>query len=92
MKAQSRRVNFFESEKDMEVLILGELGFSTRFITGTTGLTPCQVGYRLHKGEVRRGDYRNGESAIAQQLYNDVTVRRQLWRHTTKQLKKGGAK
>lgn len=75
-KAKARRVNFLENVDDLEVLMLGELGLSTKFILEKTGLTPCQVGYRLHKATVRRGDYRNGLSAVANELVNSKWVRR----------------
>jgi hypothetical protein len=60
-----RRVNFLENTDDLQVLILGRLGFSTDFIVKKTGLSEGQVIYRLAKGHTRRLDYRNGESEEA---------------------------
>lgn len=61
---QPRRVDF-EVDHDRTAAVLGILGFSTRYITQRTGLTPCQVTYRLHKLEIRRADYRNGDTDVA---------------------------
>jgi hypothetical protein len=57
------QVDFLRNRHDLQVLILGELGFSTAFIESRTGLTPCQVTYRLGRRGVRRATYRNGGGA-----------------------------
>lgn len=56
------------SNEDLQCAILAGLGFSTKMIMERTGLTACQVTYRLHKAEIKRADYRNGESAMAQRI------------------------
>ena len=77
-KAKPRRVNFAENDADMECLILGELGLSTRFIEQRTGkqLTPGQISYRLHKGGVKRKDYRDGESELVQEVIGSDWIRK----------------
>lgn len=62
-----RPVNLLHGD-DFKCAVLGSLGFSTRLIMRHTGLTPSQIGYRLRKGEIRRSDYRNGESSVAENL------------------------
>jgi len=49
-----------------EACHLGALGYSTRMIQNETGFTACQVNYRLHKEGIKRKDYRDGVSEIAQ--------------------------
>ena len=55
MKATPRRVDFLNNRDD-QVLVLGQLGFSTDFICAKTGLSPGQIIYRLGKGNTRRLD------------------------------------
>jgi hypothetical protein len=62
-----RPVNLLHGD-DFKCALLGSLGFSTQLIMRHTGLTPSQVGYRLRKGEIRRSDYRNGQSSVAENL------------------------
>ena len=40
-------------------------GQTTKAIMLETGLTECQVVYRLHKAGVKRADFRNGTSPVA---------------------------
>lgn len=61
-------VDFINNTSDFEVLILGSLGRSTKFITMRTGYTPSQIIYRLRKQDVRRMDYRNGTSELSDRL------------------------
>lgn len=49
-----------------EACHLGALGYSTKMIQRATGFTPCQVNYRLHQQGIKRKDYRDGTSAVAQ--------------------------
>lgn len=65
------RVNW-TSDEDLRCAILAGLGFSTQFIMEETGLTASQISYRLKKGQLKRADYRNGESAIAQRVMERV--------------------
>ena len=58
-------VDFLSNRTDLTVLAMGQLGFSTEYIAAMTGLTGGQVLYRLRRGSVRRGAYRNGESSSA---------------------------
>jgi len=68
-----RRVDFFMQMQDLRCVLLAAAGLSTAAIAGKTGLTECQVSYRLGKSEQgrRRGDptqrslYRQGMSPIA---------------------------
>lgn len=71
MKTKPLRVTW-SSDEDIQTAILAGMGFSTKFITETTGLTPCQVSYRLHKAQIRRSAYRNGESVVAQRMIASV--------------------
>ena len=65
MKTTPRKVNW-QSNEDLQCAILGAIGMSTKCISQRTGLTPCQVSYRLGKGQIKRADYRNGESDMAE--------------------------
>ena len=71
MKTRPMRVNW-ASDEDLQCAILGAMGFSTRFIGEQTGLSPCQISYRLFKGRIKRADYRNGESEMAQRVMDQV--------------------
>lgn len=62
------KVSFFGQDTDMKVALMGGLGFSTRAIQKETGLTHCQILYRLNKAKIKRSDYRNGESPIAKHI------------------------
>ena len=62
-----RPVNLLHGD-DFKCALLGSLGFSTRLIMRHTDLTPSQIGYRLRKGEIRRSDYRNGDSSVAESM------------------------
>ena len=72
MKARPRRVDFLNQSTDLQVLILGRLGFSTDFIMRRTGLSAGQVMYRLGKGHTRRLDYRDGKSREAETVLDAV--------------------
>ena len=78
-----QRVDFLANNVDMQVLIYGELGMSTRYITGKTLFSPGQVSYRLRKASVRRMDYRDGTSAVAK------AVIRQAREFTESQIRRG---
>lgn len=56
------------SDEDLQCAILAALGFSTQMIAERTGLTNSQITYRLKKAAIKRADYRNGESAMAQRV------------------------
>lgn len=79
-----RRVDFANLEDDFEVAMLGSLGKSTKFIAKYTGLSPCQVTYRLSRGRIKRRDYRDGTSGVSKEILNvimpriDPIVRRHL--------------
>lgn len=72
-----RRITF-QNVNDLEVAILGSMGFSTAFIMERTGLTKYQVVYRLTKAEVKRADYRNGHSRIAKSVILNRNFRAQV--------------
>lgn len=61
------------SEEDLQCAILASLGFSTKHIMNVTGLTQCQVTYRLNKAHIKRADYRNGTSDMAKRVIERVT-------------------
>lgn len=64
-KTQPRKVDWINHTWDFDVAMMGDLGLSTKAIAAATGLTGCQVGYRLHKGGIKRSDYRNGVSEVS---------------------------
>ena len=66
------KVNYFENRADMEVALMGALGFGTDYIAARTGLTHCQVLYRLGKAKICRVEYRNGDSQLARQVFGSV--------------------
>ena len=68
-----RRVNLLAGD-DFKCAIMGSLGFSTNLIMRHTELTTSQVGYRLRKAEIRRTDYRNGDSAVAESMLQKARV------------------
>lgn len=63
-----QRIDFFRQRNNFQCVIFGALGFSTKLIMERTGLTEAQVTYRLHKVGVRRRDYWNGVSPVAQNV------------------------
>lgn len=73
------RVNFAKNPADLEVLILGSLGFATDYIAERTKLSVGQVLYRLKHGGVKRADYRHGKTATAQSV---IASSRRLLAHT----------
>jgi hypothetical protein len=72
MKKQTRHHITFLDAEDLEVAVRGALGQSTKAIQAKTSLTPCQITYRLHKANIRRMDYRNGESSVACEVRRTV--------------------
>ena len=76
VKIQKRFVDYVNKRKDHEAALLGALGMSTRFIQARTGLTPCQISYRLSKGGIKRIATRNGEGPFARTLIQ--TAREQV--------------
>lgn len=54
--------------EDIEVLVLGELGLFSRAIAAKTGLSVCQVNYRLNKAGITRRGYRDGSSRTVQSV------------------------
>lgn len=71
----------FTDPKDLEVLVLGSLGFSTAYIEAKTKRSPGQIGYRLKIAAVKRADYRNGVGPVAKAVvgavHGDVAARMQ---------------
>ena len=65
MTAVPLKVDFLANPHDLRVVVLGSLGWSTEAIRKATGLTSCQVQYRLAKSGTRRMDYRDGSSQTA---------------------------
>jgi hypothetical protein len=69
----ARRVNLLAGD-DFKCAIMGSLGFSTNLIMRHTDFTTSQIGYRLRKAEIRRSDYRNGESAVAESMLQNARM------------------
>lgn len=67
MKTLRSKVTWAKND-ELECVILGAQGFSTKMIMERTGLSFCQVNYRLHKATIKRADYRNGHSDVAEQV------------------------
>lgn len=61
----ARHVDLLHDETDFKVCTLASLGLSTKAICIQTGLSFCQVNYRLNKASIKRKDYRDGESPVA---------------------------
>ncbi len=68
------------SDEELRCAILGGMGFSTKMICEQTGLTPCQVSYRLHKGNIKRKDYRDGHSDVAHRVMNTIPQNKKIIR------------
>jgi hypothetical protein len=58
-----RRVNLSEGS-DFACVLLGSLGFSSRYISEHTAFSTGQISYRLRLGGVKRSDYRNGTAPM----------------------------
>lgn len=67
-----RKLVNWSSDEDLQCAILAALGFSTQHIMEQTGLSAGQISYRLRKGVIKRADYRNGTSAMAQRVMENV--------------------
>lgn len=53
---------------DVECLILARLGFCYDAIRDRTGLTVSQISYRLRIAKISPGQYRRGETHLAQRV------------------------
>tara|TARA_R110000868_G_scaffold320163_1_gene581112 strand:+ start:1500 stop:1766 length:267 start_codon:yes stop_codon:yes gene_type:complete len=71
MSTKPMRVRW-TSDEDIQCAILAGMGFSTKMIMAETGLTACQISYRLHKGRIYRKDYRDGTSDVAQRMMGAI--------------------
>lgn len=65
-KTKPLSVKFMTNSSDMRVAILGMAGMSSSCISRETGLTECQIGYRLRKAGILRKDYRDGNNILAE--------------------------
>ena len=65
-----RRVDFHLHNEDFECAYLGALGRSSKSINSRTKLSMGQISYRLRKAQIRRMDYRDGSSEVAQLVEN----------------------
>ena len=71
LKRRPRRVDFYERKDDHECALLAAMGMSTSYIMAKTGLSACQVTYRIGlagfttANGCSRMDYRNGKSPFA---------------------------
>lgn len=66
-RAKPRAVNLMEGD-DFRCALYGSMGFSTYFIKRHTKFTESQIAYRLMKGNIRRTDFRKGQSSVAASL------------------------
>ncbi len=64
MSTKPRAVNWQDTES-LQCGMLASWGMSTKKIMEDTGLTACQVSYRLKLAGIKRADYRNGTSAMS---------------------------
>lgn len=71
MRAPPIRVQW-TSDEDIQCAILAGMGFSTKMIMAETGLSACQISYRLQKGRIYRKDYRDGTSDVAQRMMEAI--------------------
>jgi len=51
---------------------LGSRGFSVKYISKITGMSPSQVSYRLRLRGVKLWDYRNGSNAVSKEETDKV--------------------
>lgn len=79
MKTKPIRVTW-TSDDELRCAILAGMGFSTQFIMEETGLTQSQVTYRLNKAQIKRADYRNGGSAMAERMMGYIPASKQAIR------------
>jgi len=79
MITKSKRVTWTQDD-ELRCAILAGMGFSTKFIMAETGLTACQISYRLRKASIKRAEYRNGESAMAERMLGYVPSSKQAIR------------
>lgn len=63
---RQRYIIRFDEPQDIECIILGEMGLTTAAIASRSELSEGQVLYRLKKADIKRSDYRSGESKFAQ--------------------------
>jgi hypothetical protein len=68
VKAIPKKVNYFTNDCDKQCALYGAMGLSTAFIMEKTGLSLCQVNYRLQKARIKRADYRNGGSVFVKSV------------------------
>jgi len=68
------------SDEELRCAILGGMGFSTKMICEQTGLSPCQVSYRLNKANIHRRDYRDGISDVAQRVMGTIPQNKRIIR------------
>lgn len=82
------KVNFFLNQEDMTVAILGTLGLSTDYIKSMTNFSDGQILYRLRSANVKRSNYRNGDSPIINGvLKHSRTAAINLVKHSVKHAK-----
>lgn len=79
MKTKPIRVTW-TGDDELRCAILAGMGFSTKFIMEETGLTQSQISYRLNKGQIKRKDYRDGQSAVAERVLGYVPASKQAIR------------
>lgn len=90
---KARPVDFFEQHTDHDCALYAAMGFSTKFIAEKTGLSDCQIGYRIAKAGLTtengtsRMDFRNGTSPFCRPLLSaarrfvDQDLKKHLQKH-----------
>lgn len=77
MRTPTRHKITFTDPSDVTVVVLAQLGRSTAYIMEQTGLSECQIAYRLQKaktaegydkGHTYRSEWRNGTGAAARMI------------------------
>lgn len=79
-----RRVNF-ANDNEFAVLLWGSLGRSYRYIRKKSGLTNCQISYRLRRENIKLTDFRDGNNVASQIV--EASVLRALERRLRQDLK-----
>jgi hypothetical protein len=65
-----RLVDYAPDTGDYLAVLMAEFGFSTKAIARQTRLTVSQVNYRVRGAGVKRSDYRDGTSRVADKVWD----------------------
>jgi hypothetical protein len=72
-RATARKVDLLYNPDDFKVCMMAGIGMSTKAICEATGLSHCQVTYRITRANIKRAAYRNGESPVAKAMLRQTT-------------------